>query len=175
MDEDRALTLPTETGGGRDGLLEHRSGVDVRLLLAPEGLHHDAQLLEAGQDHVVVIRAERVFRDAVAGGRVRLVIVQSDHDEAACLGQHLAGVGPAVGIARQPSHIAMHAVGDPLPEVVGPDVDLDGRHSEGVEAQLLRRSFNPLAQGAGVHPTQPRIDSTRLTISSTGASLPTPS
>ena len=175
VDEDRALALPTEAGGGRDGLLEHRTGVDVRLLLAPEGLHHDAQFLEPGQDHVVVIRAQRIFRDAVARGRVRLVVVQADHDEAAGLRQDLAGVGAAVGVTRQPGHVAVHAVGDPLPEVIGPDVDLDGRDPEGVEAQRLRRSFDPLAQGATVHPTQPRIDRTRLTISSTGASLPTPS
>jgi hypothetical protein len=175
MDEDRALALPTEAGGGRDGLLEHRSRVDVGLLLSPEGLHHDAEFLEAGQDHVVVIGAERVFGDAVACRRVRLEIVQPHHDQAAGLGEDPAGVGAALRVARQPGHIAVHAVGDPLPEVIGPDVDLDGRDPEGVEAQRLRRGFDPLAEGARFHPAQPRIDSTRPTISSTGASLPTPS
>jgi len=147
----RIVLLPCQPrpAVGRDGLLEHRTGVDVGFLLAPEGLHHDAQFLEPGQDHVVVIRAQRVFRDAIARGRVRLVVVQADHDEAARLGQHLAGIRAAIGVARQPGHVAVHPVGDPLPEVLGPDVDLDRRDPEGVEAQRLRRSFRSAGEGRG--------------------------
>jgi hypothetical protein len=58
----RIVLLPCQPRpAAADGLLEHRTGVDVGFLLAPEGLHHDAQFLEPGQDRVVVIRAQRVF------------------------------------------------------------------------------------------------------------------
>ena len=155
VDEDRALALPAEAGGGRDGFFEHRAGVDVGLLFAPEGFHHDAQLLQAFEDHVVVIPAQRVFRDAVARGRMRLVIVQAHHDQAAGFGQHFTGVGTAVRVTGQPGHVAVHPVGDPLLEVVRAYVDLDRRDPEGVEAQLLRRSRETLAEGAGIHRLSP--------------------
>ena len=175
MDEDGALALPAKAGGRGDGLLEYGARVDVRLLLTAQYLHRFAKLLQAGEKHVVVIGTERVFRDTVTGRRMRLIIIKPDDHEAAGLRHHLAGVGASFGITGQPGHVAVHAVGDPLLKIIGADVDLDWRHAERVKAQRLRRSLESLAEGARVHRTQPRIESTRLTISSTGASLPLPS
>ncbi len=103
----------------------------------------------------MIIGAQGVFRDAVAGRRVRLIIVEAYDDEAAGLGQDLAGVGPPVRITRQPGHVAVHAVGDPLLEVVGAHVDFDRRDAESVEAQRLRRSLESLAEGARIHRLSP--------------------
>ena len=151
MNENRALALPAKTSGGRDRLFKHRASIDVRLLLTAEIAHHLAELLQSFEDHIVVVGSERVFRDKVARGRMRLVIVEADHYETAGLRHDLAGVGPAIGITGQPGHVAVHPVGDPLLKIVGADIDLDRGDAERIKAQRLRRSLESLAEGAGVH------------------------
>ena len=99
----------------------------------------------------MVVGAERVFRDAVASGRMGLVIVEPDYHEAAGLRHDLTGIGAAIGITGQPGHVAVHPVSDPLLKIVSADVDLDRGYAKRIEAQRLRRSLESLAEGVRVH------------------------
>jgi hypothetical protein len=126
-----ALAIPAEAGLAGEVALENGAGVHVMALGAAEAGEEGVELPEAFFDEVVVVVVPGVAGDAVGAvplGPVRaLPVGGGEDDEGSGAGDDVAGVGAALGVAGEPGHVSVFAVGDPLLE----DIAVGGREGGG--------------------------------------------
>ena len=118
------LALPAETGGLRQRLFHHRCGIDKDLHLA-FGLSDQPSggALERPLHHVMIILALRIDRNAAVIGdvfqRKRIGgggVAHAKHDHRLHVRPQGRRIGSLVGAVRHPDHVALPALGEPLPQ-----------------------------------------------------------
>ena len=108
----------------------------------PAGFDQPApKLLQPRLDHIVIIVAARIDRNAAARAllehRERIVVrtvIDAEHDDRAHFGPQRARIAAPFGVGRHPFHVAVSAGGEKLAQ---PFADLRNRirmrHADGVE------------------------------------------
>lgn len=131
MDLHGRLAVPSQACFVGKVALENRSGIGVESLGSSVLFEKEVELAQLGGDEVVVIPIPGIGGDAVVGGWVRTgVIIEGHHHHRLAARQDDARVGAALGVALQPSHIAMLAVLDPILKSVGMAGPLGRRHPQ---------------------------------------------
>lgn len=126
VDQQSIFALPTEPGLRGEGLFQNGAGVHIGAALAPVFACEGSEAAQALEQEIVVIAPERVFGDAIAAGRLGLIIIhthkyQTTGERRARGGGEQLGRGKAaVVIALEPTHAAVLALGEPLLEIFAP-------------------------------------------------------
>lgn len=137
MDLDGGFSVPAEACFVGEVAFEDGAGVGVVALGSTVLFEEGVEFAETGSDDVVVIAVPRVGCDAVVGGRVWPgVVVEGHHDDGLTAGEDDARVGAALGVALQPSHVAVLAVLDPILVGIGVGGAKSGCDSEVCETEF---------------------------------------
>ena len=119
------LALPADARALGERFFHDRGRIDEHLHPGAERLVYPAaERLQSRLEHVMVVAAPGVDRDGALllaiEGRQRIAfraVIDAKHDDRARLGPQPPRGAPALGVRRQPTHVAMQTLGQELGEV----------------------------------------------------------